>query len=161
MGRTIAIIGGTGALGTGFARRWADAGHKVVIGSRTQERADAAAAEAGHGAVGLVNPEAAAAADIVVLTVPYAHHGSTIESIADGLEGKILVDATVPLMPPRVGTVQLPEAGSAAVEAQAWRANARPWSRPSRMSRRRICKPTTRSTATCWWPATSWRRARP
>ncbi len=120
MGRTIAIIGGTGALGTGFARRWADAGHKVVIGSRTQERADAAAAEAGHGAVGLVNPEAVAAADIVVLTVPYAHHRSTIESIADGLEGKILVDATVPLMPPRVGTVQLPETGSAAVEAQAW-----------------------------------------
>lgn len=120
MGRTIAIIGGTGALGTGFARRWADAGHKVVIGSRTQERADAAAAEAGHGAVGLVNPQAAAAADIVVLTVPYAHHRSTIESITEGLEGKILVDATVPLMPPRVGTVQLPEAGSAAVEAQAW-----------------------------------------
>ncbi len=120
MGRTIAIIGGTGALGTGFARRWAAAGHRVVIGSRTPERAEAAAGEAGAGAVGLVNEAAAAAAEIVVLTVPYAHHKSTIESIAGGLEGKIVVDATVPLMPPRVGTVQLPAAGSAAVEAQAY-----------------------------------------
>ncbi len=119
MGRIVAIIGGTGALGTGFARRWAAAGHKIVIGSRTTERAEAAAAEAGAGAVGLVNPEAAAAAEIVVLTVPYAHHASTLESIREGLDGKLLIDATVPLMPPRVGTVQLPAAGSAAVEAQA------------------------------------------
>ena len=120
MGRTIAIIGGTGALGTGFAGRWAGAGHKVVIGSRTTERAEAAAAAVGDGAgvEGLLNADAARVADIVVLTVPYAHHGSTLDAIAGGLEGKILVDATVPLRPPRVGTVRLPEAGSAAVEAQ-------------------------------------------
>ena len=64
------------------------------------------------------NLDACASADLVVLTVPFAHQISTLESIRAGLSGKILIDVTVPLMPPKVGTVQLPEAGSAAVQAQ-------------------------------------------
>lgn len=124
----IAILGGTGALGTGLARRWAEAGYPVVIGSRKQESAAEAVEdlkkvmqERGVSAVAVEaadNLAAAEEADIVVLTVPYAHHKSTLESIRDALAGKILIDVTVPLRPPKVGTVQLPEAGSAAQEAQ-------------------------------------------
>jgi NADPH-dependent F420 reductase len=67
----------------------------------------------------MVNPEAAAAADIVVLTVPYSAHAPTLESIRAGLRGKILVDVTVPLQPPQVSRVHIPPGGSAAAEAQA------------------------------------------
>jgi NADPH-dependent F420 reductase len=117
--QTIAILGGTGDLGTGLARRWAKAGHKVIIGSRTTEKAEAAAADLkDFGVTGLENLAAAAAADIVAITVPYANQLGTLEASRAGLEGKILIDATVPLMPPKVGTVQLPEGGSAAVNAQ-------------------------------------------
>ncbi len=115
----IAILGGTGDLGTGLARRWAKAGHTVIIGSRTTEKAEAAAADlADFDVKGLENLAAAAAADIVAITVPYANQLGTLEASRAGLEGKILIDATVPLMPPKVGTVQLPEGGSAAVNAQ-------------------------------------------
>lgn len=126
---SIAILGGTGALGTGLARRWAQAGYKVVIGSRTMEKAQVACdelkalmQERGVDAVevsAMDNVAAAQAADIVALTVPYAHHASTLESVKAAVQGKIIVDVTVPLRPPKVGTVQLPEAGSAAQEAQA------------------------------------------
>jgi len=120
---TIAILGGTGDLGTGLAIRWAKAGHAIVIGSRTQEKADAAVAELkkispGTAARAMVNPEAAAAGDIVVLTVPFEHQLSTLESVRAGLKGKILIDVTVPLVPPKVGTVQLPPEGSAGKRAQ-------------------------------------------
>jgi NADPH-dependent F420 reductase len=67
---------------------------------------------------GMVNPEAAAAADIVVLTVPYSAHAPTLESIRAGLAGKILVDVTVPLQPPKVSRVHIPPGGSASAEAQ-------------------------------------------
>ncbi|MEQ9123834.1 MAG: NADPH-dependent F420 reductase [Alphaproteobacteria bacterium] len=117
--KTIAILGGTGDLGTGLARRWAKAGHKVVIGSRTAEKAEAAAADLkDFGVRGLENKAAAEAAEIVAITVPYANQVATLEAVKDALAGKILIDATVPLMPPKVGTVQLPEGGSAAVAAQ-------------------------------------------
>jgi NADPH-dependent F420 reductase len=119
---TIAVIGGTGALGSGFAMRWARAGYPVIIGSRSADSAASKAAdlaEATGGTVtGLENGAAATAADIVVLTVPYANHKPMLEAVRDGAQGKILVDATVPLVPPRVARVQLPEAGSAAKEAQ-------------------------------------------
>jgi hypothetical protein len=126
---TIAIIGGTGALGTGLARRWTAAGYPLIIGSRTRDNAIEAA-----GAVDRVlaernvkaaavqampNEDAAEAADLVVFTVPFAHHEATLKSIRNGLAGKILVDVTVPLQPPKVGTVQLPPEGSAAAGAQA------------------------------------------
>ena len=124
----IAIIGGTGALGTGLARRWAQAGYDVVIGSRTAEKAQEAVddlhavmKERGIDAVSVSaeeNVAAAAKADVVAMTVPYAHHASTLTSLKDALNGKILIDVTVPLRPPKVGRVQLPEAGSAGQEAQ-------------------------------------------
>jgi NADPH-dependent F420 reductase len=120
---TIAILGGTGDLGTGLAIRWSKAGHKIVIGSRTQEKADAAVAalkaiSPETPAVAMVNPDAAAAGDIVVLTVPFEHQLSTLESVRFALSGKILIDVSVPLMPPKVGTVQLPVEGSAGKRAQ-------------------------------------------
>lgn len=120
--KTIAILGGTGDLGTGLALRWLKAGHQIIIGSRTAEKAaDAAASlrEAGFDAAQpMENAQAAAAADLVVMTVPFAHHASTLDHVAPGLQGKILIDVTVPLMPPKVGTVQLPEGGSAGARAQ-------------------------------------------
>jgi NADPH-dependent F420 reductase len=120
---TIAILGGTGDLGTGLAIRWAKAGHSIIIGSRTQQKADAAVAELKKispqtPAKAMVNPEAAAAGDIVVLTVPFEHQLSTLDSVRSGLNGKILIDVTVPLVPPKVGTVQLPAEGSAGKRAQ-------------------------------------------
>src|SRR5262245_33696271 len=120
---TIAILGGTGDLGTGLAIRWAKAGHAIIIGSRTQQKADAAVAELKKispqtPAAAMVNPQAAAAGDIVVLTVPFEHQISTLESVRAGLAGKILIDVTVPLIPPKVGTVQLPAEGSAGKRAQ-------------------------------------------
>jgi 8-hydroxy-5-deazaflavin:NADPH oxidoreductase len=120
---TIAILGGTGDLGTGLALRWLKAGYSIIIGSRTAEKAqDAVNALKSAGfenAVPMENTEAAKAADLVVLTVPFAHHESTLKDVAPGLKDKILIDVTVPLMPPKVGTVQLPEGGSAGAQAQA------------------------------------------
>lgn len=119
----IAILGGTGDLGTGLALRWLKSGHSIIIGSRTAEKASAAASalrDAGFDTIEpMENAAAAKAADLVVMTVPFAHHASTLESVAPGLKGKILIDVTVPLMPPKVGTVQLPEGGSAGARAQA------------------------------------------
>jgi 8-hydroxy-5-deazaflavin:NADPH oxidoreductase len=121
-GRRIAIIGGTGALGSGLAKRWGKAGHRVVLGSRDAAKAAEAAArlaaETGGAFEGLDNAAAAAAGDIVVLTVPFKNHAPTLDAIQPHLAGKILVDVTVPLVPPRVRTVQLPEGGSCAKAAQ-------------------------------------------
>ncbi|MBE7534860.1 MAG: NADPH-dependent F420 reductase [Anaerolineales bacterium] len=121
---TIAVLGGTGKEGKGLAYRWAKAGYKVLIGSRSSERAVTAASEivemldGSASAVGAFNQEAAQLADIVVLTVPYAAHRDTLESVKDVLAGKILIDVTVPLVPPKVSKVQMPAAGSAAQEAK-------------------------------------------
>ncbi len=119
----ISVVGGTGALGGGLARRWARAGLAVVIGSRHAEKAAAAAAalQAAYPAArvqGLGNLEAARAGDVVVLTVPFAQQRATLEAIQPALAGKILVDTTVPLVPPKVARVQLPKEGSAAAIAQ-------------------------------------------
>jgi NADPH-dependent F420 reductase len=112
--RHIAVIGGTGALGGGLALRWAEAGHKIVIGSRSAGRACDAAAEirrstSNESVSGESNQAAAAAADVVVLTVPFAHHRSTLAEITDAVQGKLVVDTTVPLVPPKVARVQLSE----------------------------------------------------
>ena len=120
---TIAILGGTGDLGTGLAIRWSKAGHNIIIGSRTQEKADAALVElkkisSDTPAQAMENGAAAQAGEIVVLTVPFAHQLSTLEAVKASLAGKILIDVTVPLMPPKVGTVQMPPAGSAGKQAQ-------------------------------------------
>jgi NADPH-dependent F420 reductase len=118
----IAIIGGTGALGSSLALRWAYAGHDVTIGSRDAERAATAASElsekAGAKISGQDNGKAAADAELVVLTVPYASHSETLGAIKPHLAGKILIDVTVPLMPPKVRVVQLPEGGSVAANVQ-------------------------------------------
>lgn len=122
--RTIGIIGGTGKEGKGLAYRWLKAGYCLIIGSRQQEKAQAAADElrglAGEGAQveGMTNPEAAQKADLLILTVPYSAHRATLEGLKEMLADKILVDVTVPLVPPKVTKVQLPPAGSAAQEAQ-------------------------------------------
>jgi NADPH-dependent F420 reductase len=122
--QSIAVIGGTGALGSGLARRWARAGYRVIIGSRSDEKALEAANEAnaalgGDALVeGMANDKAAAAADLAVLTVPFAHQQATLEGIREPLAGKILVDTTVPLVPPKVARVQLPDGGAAALLAQ-------------------------------------------
>jgi NADPH-dependent F420 reductase len=122
--KSIAILGGTGDLGGGLARQWSRAGYQILIGSRTEEKGKAAAADLlaefpDLNVTGHENLAAATAADLVVLTVPFAHQISTLESVKSGLVGKVLIDVTVPLMPPKVGTVQMPEAGCAAVMAQA------------------------------------------
>lgn len=112
-----AIIGGTGALGAALAGRLAAAGHEVWIGSRDPAKAQAFAAERSDAVSGGGLAEAAAHGEIVVLTVPYAAHADTLVQIREACQGKIVVDTTVPLRPPKVGTVQLPAAGCAAVEA--------------------------------------------
>ncbi|MBT3898670.1 NADPH-dependent F420 reductase [Pseudomonadales bacterium] len=122
--KSIAILGGTGDLGGGLARQWSRAGYQILIGSRTEEKGKAAAEDLlaefpDLNVTGHENLAAATAADLVVLTVPFAHQISTLESVKSGLVGKVLIDVTVPLMPPKVGTVQMPEAGCAAVMAQA------------------------------------------
>lgn len=114
----IAILGGTGDLGSGLAKRWLAAGYSVVIGSRSADKAHAFAKELGEGARGADNVGAAKAGDIVVLAVPFASHEATLLEVKDSVQGKIVVDAAVPLVPPKVSVVQLPAEGSAAQIAQ-------------------------------------------
>jgi 8-hydroxy-5-deazaflavin:NADPH oxidoreductase len=113
----IAVLGGTGAEGSGLAARWARAGYRVLVGSRDADRATEVAGEIG--AEGMDNRAAAAECDIAVLTVPYAAQRATLTDLRDSLQGKVLVDVTVPLVPPKVMRVQLPEEGCAALVAQA------------------------------------------
>lgn len=122
---TIAVLGGTGKEGKGLAYRWAKAGYRILIGSRSSEKAVKVASEimelleGSSSVVGTTNQEAAEQADIVVLSVPYSAHRETLESIKDVVKGKLFVDVTVPLVPPKVSKVQMPPAGSAAQEAKA------------------------------------------
>lgn len=120
---TIAVVGGTGKLGAALAGRWAKAGYPVVIGSRDAARAisaaEAMARETGGTVTGQSNRYAAAAGDLVVVSVPFASHRAILEDIAPVVGGKTVVDTTVPLMPPKVARVQLPPEGSAAQAAQA------------------------------------------
>lgn len=119
MNTTIAIIGGTGNLGSALAWRLARAGKDVVIGSRTAQSASDKAAELGHALRGMSNADAAATAGTVIVTVPFAAQAQTLAEIAPHIAGKIVVDTTVPLMPPKVMRVQLPVEGSAAARAAA------------------------------------------
>ncbi len=119
----IGIVGGTGREGRGLAVRWARAGHDVFIGSRRTEKGQAKAAELsdefGIAVQGGDNQAACAHGDVVVVTVPYGAHRATFESIRDAVAGKIVVDITVPLQPPKVRSVHLPEGQSAALEPRA------------------------------------------
>jgi NADPH-dependent F420 reductase len=118
----IAVIGGTGDLGSAIARRLVKAGERVMIGSRDSGKAaDVASrmiAETSRDVGSGSNADVASQADIVILTVPFASQESTLRDIAAGVAGKIVVDTTVPLVPPKVMRVQLPPEGSAAVRAQ-------------------------------------------
>lgn len=121
--KSICVVGGTGAEGSGLALRWAKAGHKVTIGSRDASKAQSTAVELNAilGAnllSGADSSSGAASADVVVLTVPFAAQMSTIEQLSSVLNGKILIDVTVPLVPPKVSLVQLPESDSCVVAAQ-------------------------------------------
>jgi len=119
----VAVLGGTGEEGGGLALRLAHAGHQVTVGSRSAERAREAAQglaeKAGQPVAGAANAEAAADAEVVILAVPYAAQQATALEVREQLAGKILVDVTVPLQPPKVARVQLPEGGSAVVALQA------------------------------------------
>jgi 8-hydroxy-5-deazaflavin:NADPH oxidoreductase len=117
----LGIVGGTGKLGSGLAQRWGRAGHSIALGSRdsSKARAHAEALEAqGLAVEGGDNVWAARQGEVVVLTVPYGAHGDTVRAIAEALAGKVLVDVTVPLVPPKVSRVNLPAGRAAALEAQ-------------------------------------------
>jgi NADPH-dependent F420 reductase len=121
----IGIVGGTGKLGSGLAVRLARAGHTVLVGSRDAAKARAHVAElaaSSAGATGIDaggNAWAARESDVVVLTVPYEAHADTLRAIKDAAAGKVLIDTTVPLKPPKVSRVQLPAGLAAALETQA------------------------------------------
>jgi NADPH-dependent F420 reductase len=126
MTTSIAFLGGTGDQGRGLARRFALAGHPVIIGSRSAERAAAAAAElaeglpAGADVTGSTNLEAAQSGDVVVVAVPWEGHGALVESVAAALAGKIVVDCVNPLGFDAQGPFALAVAeGSAAEQAAA------------------------------------------
>lgn len=125
MTKTVAIIGGTGNQGPGLAWRWAKSGHyRVIIGSRQAEKAQQVAADLnekiGEALIqGLANEEAVKAADLAVITVPYSAQGPTLTGLREALQGKILIDVTVPLKPPKVSRFVVPPGGSAGQEAQA------------------------------------------
>jgi NADPH-dependent F420 reductase len=118
----VAIIGGTGTLGSGLAKRLAAAGYAIVIGSRSAEKAaDAAKAlprlpSGDHR--GAANADAAKAGEVVLLTVPWGNQAQILDEIAPHVAGKIVIDTTVPLVPPKVARVQLPPGHSAALTAQ-------------------------------------------
>lgn len=121
----IAVLGGAGAMGSGLAWRLARAGHDVIIGSREPERGEAKASEIGArlgadaGTIRGASYEAAAGdADLAILTVPFASQADILGRVKDHLAGKVLIDCTVPLRPPKVGRVQLPPEGAAALIAQ-------------------------------------------
>lgn len=120
---SLAIIGGTGTLGRGLAARALRHGIRVCIGSRAAQRAQATAMELcreipGAEATGAANEAAAAGGELIAVTVPFASQVETLRAIREAAKGKIVLDATVPLVPPRVARVQLPPEGCAAVRAQ-------------------------------------------
>lgn len=122
MGAIVGVVGGTGKQGSGLARRWARS-HDVILGSRDRARAEAEAKASGEAAGAAIragtNAEAARGADLVALCVPYAAHEATLRELAPDLQGKVVLDMTVPLAPPRVTVVHLPAGRAAALEAQA------------------------------------------
>jgi NADPH-dependent F420 reductase len=121
--QTIAVLGGSGNEGSGLALRWAKAGYPVIVGSRSADKAQAAAAELNQllgtaSLQGADNRTAAQRADVAVLTVPYGAQRATALEVRELLVGKILIDVTVPLKPPKVGVVNLPPEGSAVLALQ-------------------------------------------
>ena len=120
----IAILGGTGKEGAGLGRRWAQIGHEIVIGSRDAERARAKAGELNdvvgkESAIGMTNPEASAAGEMVVVALPYAGLSQTLPEMKDACRGKVVVSTVVPLSFGGPRLFSPPPIGSAAEEVQA------------------------------------------
>ena len=117
-GLTVGVLGGTGPQGKGLALRWARAGITVILGSRSAERAEAAATELGEGVTGADNATTAAAADVVLVAVPWDGHDALLTSLRDQLTGKVVIDCVNPLGFDKQGPYALPvEEGSAAQQA--------------------------------------------
>jgi 8-hydroxy-5-deazaflavin:NADPH oxidoreductase len=117
---TIGILGGTGDQGRGLARRFALAGNPVIIGSRSHDRAQEVAQEAGNHIRGLANRDCAREADVVIAAVPWEGHGELLAGLTAELAGKIVVDCVNPLGFDKRGAYPLPVAeGSAAEQAAA------------------------------------------
>ena len=120
--KKIAIIGGTGKEGKGLAYKWGKAGYDIIIGSRTLEKARTAAELVSEmvgkqNVIGKTNSDAIREGDICILTVPFSAHKDMLHQLKDDLINKILIDVTVPLVPPKFSVFQPPEAGSALMEA--------------------------------------------
>jgi 8-hydroxy-5-deazaflavin:NADPH oxidoreductase len=118
----LAVIGGTGMLGSGLAHRLAAAGYRIIIGSRSAEKAAEAAkglaTVSGSGHCGATNADAAKAGEVVLVTVPWESQARILDEIAPHVASKLVIDTTVPLVPPKVARVQLPAEHSAALTAQ-------------------------------------------
>jgi len=118
--QVIAVLGGTGEQGRGLARRFALAGHRVVLGSRSAERAAEAAAGLPSGVSGAANADAAAQGDVVIVAVPWDGHRELLIELAPALAGKVVIDCVNPLGFDKQGAFALPVAeGSAAEQAAA------------------------------------------
>jgi hypothetical protein len=116
----VGVLGGTGDQGRGLAYRLDAAGHRVIIGSRSAERAQAAAAELGGTVRGMANPDAAREADVVIVAVPWEGHRDLLVSLAGPLAGKIVIDCVNPMGFDKRGAYPLPvPEGSAAQQAAA------------------------------------------
>jgi NADPH-dependent F420 reductase len=116
----VAVLGGTGEQGRGLARRLALAGHRVVLGSRSADRAEAAAEGLPATVSGADNAGAAAQGDVVIVAVPWEGHRELLESLAEPLADKIVVDCVNPIGVDKAGAFALPVAeGSAAQQAAA------------------------------------------
>jgi NADPH-dependent F420 reductase len=122
--KVIAILGGTGKEGRGLAYRLARAGYEIFIGSRSLEKAQSTADDLLsiigepvriHGAS---NTEAVSRSEIIILSVPYQVHQEALINVKNCMEGKLLIDVTVPIFGKENDRVQIPPAGSAAQEAQ-------------------------------------------
>jgi NADPH-dependent F420 reductase len=120
---TVAVVGGTGAEGSAIALRLGRAGYRVIIGTRDSAKG-VKISEDLNGILGrsaiqyATNAEAAGSAEIVILTVPYSVQVPIVKELRQVLEGKVLIDTTVPLTPPKVSRVQLPSNGSAVAAVQ-------------------------------------------
>ncbi|MGW5349193.1 NADPH-dependent F420 reductase [Streptomyces sp. NPDC004031] len=119
-GLVVGVLGGTGDQGRGLAYRLGRAGQRVIIGSRSADRARVAADELGHGVEGAENAECARRSDIVIVAVPWEGHAKTLEELRADLAGKLVIDCVNPLGFDKQGAYALvPEEGSAAQQAAA------------------------------------------
>ncbi|MGG2465708.1 NADPH-dependent F420 reductase [Streptomyces sp. RGM 3693] len=122
-GLVIGVLGGTGDQGRGLAYRFAKAGHKVIIGSRAAERAQAAVEDpqlSSLGVEGAANADCARRSDVVIVAVPWEGHAKTLQALREELAGKLVIDCVNPLGFDKKGAYALkPEEGSAAEQAAA------------------------------------------